>query len=468
MEIPIFYESSSTIVARNKMHFEITKNCGSSRLGTIAWTLERHQQRQVPKLSTPRVICYTRTGYLPHQTLAFTHQCSSPTTKSCAYMVALEHFLEVKYSKTQSSALVTKTFQEFLCHRQQDVFFCDPRDISSTSFPASPSRSTIKTKLSTVLPNEQFGHLTVEEYVEQVGKWMPDVVFALADYGTTAIKQDLEDTNVNKRKPATRQVERNLKFLEKTVQEFQNKGLHDSVELFAVLVGEDDLQERERSAKISVSVFDKNLSGYVIPFTQPQTTLSMLKVTIDQLPSNKPRMAIGVQSLADIVLAVSAGVDLIDDAWAYKLTLNGQALVCSFKGTEMIKDFIGHGITSEPVCRENSDCNSASTSNMPFYILDMKQKQENGWARDMNPLSNACTCFACRQQYSRGYIHHLLIRNEMLALILLQVHNQAQINTFMQDIAESIDQGQFEVDSEIFLQKLKINNRLTNENSDSL
>jgi queuine tRNA-ribosyltransferase len=45
------------------------------------------------------------------------------------------------------------------------------------------------------------------------------------------------------------------------------------------------------------------------------------------------------------------------------------------------------------------------------------------YARDDKPIDLHCTCPVCTQGYSRAYIHHLVKQNEMLAGILLSLHN---------------------------------------------
>jgi tRNA-guanine family transglycosylase len=52
--------------------------------------------------------------------------------------------------------------------------------------------------------------------------------------------------------------------------------------------------------------------------------------------------------------------------------------------------------------------------------MDMEDKK---WARDVRPLVPGCLCMACSNSHHRAYIHHLVQAKELLAEILLFVHN---------------------------------------------
>lgn len=43
---------------------------------------------------------------------------------------------------------------------------------------------------------------------------------------------------------------------------------------------------------------------------------------------------------------------------------------------------------------------------------------------DFGPLVEGCGCYCCKN-HQRAYLHHLLVTNELLASVLLMVHNTA-------------------------------------------
>ena len=70
-------------------------------------------------------------------------------------------------------------------------------------------------------------------------------------------------------------------------------------------------------------------------------------------------------------------------------------------------------------------------------------------ARDMTPILGQCKCYAC-QRHTRAYVQHLLSAREMLAWVLLQMHNIQCLSGFFQQIRASIENETFEHDVQEF------------------
>lgn len=70
-------------------------------------------------------------------------------------------------------------------------------------------------------------------------------------------------------------------------------------------------------------------------------------------------------------------------------------------------------------------------------------------AKNTSPLSETCKCYTCTDHH-RAYIQHLLITKEMLAWVLLQIHNHAVMDRFFAGVRASIEAGTFVTDSAIF------------------
>ncbi|BDA42772.1 probable Queuine tRNA-ribosyltransferase accessory subunit 2 [Coccomyxa sp. Obi] len=62
--------------------------------------------------------------------------------------------------------------------------------------------------------------------------------------------------------------------------------------------------------------------------------------------------------------------------------------------------------------------------------------------RDTGPLSRGCPCHTCLR-HTRAYIHHLLNVNEMLAEVLLEIHNSRNYLDFFADARRAISAGRF-------------------------
>src|SRR5947209_8282608 len=73
----------------------------------------------------------------------------------------------------------------------------------------------------------------------------------------------------------------------------------------------------------------------------------------------------------------------------------------------------------------------AFTGNGPLRLRNTCHK------RDQAPLESGCACPTCRQ-FSRAYIHHLFLAEEMLGPILLSLHNLAYYNRLLAEARAAI------------------------------
>jgi queuine tRNA-ribosyltransferase len=108
----------------------------------------------------------------------------------------------------------------------------------------------------------------------------------------------------------------------------------------------------------------------------------VLDFTLPMLPQNRPRYLMGVGTPADIIGAVSRGVDMFDCVIPTRSGRTGRA-------------YTSRG------------------------VLNMRNARH---ADDGGPLDPECDCPACTR-HSRAYIHHLIRAEEMLGPMLLTWHN---------------------------------------------
>ena len=128
--------------------------------------------------------------------------------------------------------------------------------------------------------------------------------------------------------------------------------------------------------------------------------LEMLGLTVPCLPDDRPRYLMGVGKPRDIVGAVLRGIDMFDCVLPTRSGRTGQA-------------FSRHG------------------------QINIRNARH---AADPRPLDPDCTCPACRD-YSRAYIHHLSKADEMLAPILLTLHNLHYYQDLMTGLRSAIEEG---------------------------
>jgi len=120
------------------------------------------------------------------------------------------------------------------------------------------------------------------------------------------------------------------------------------------------------------------------------------------MPTNKPRYLMGVGTPANILEAVSRGVDLFDCVMPSRNARHG------------------HVFTSKG-------------------IMNLRNAK---YITDDRPIDENCDCPACRN-HSRAYIRHLLVADEMLGMRLAVMHNLYFYNKLMEDIRKALDEGRF-------------------------
>lgn len=124
----------------------------------------------------------------------------------------------------------------------------------------------------------------------------------------------------------------------------------------------------------------------------------------------------------EVLEAVSSGVDVVEGSYPLAATQAGWAL--SFD--------------------VNAPTGGAHTAgDAPVNAVVNLWSRE--FAEDSRPFVEGCCCFACSKGYSRAYVHHLLETHEMLAGVLLELHNTHHWLRFMAAIRQAIVQGQFEM-----------------------
>ena len=128
----------------------------------------------------------------------------------------------------------------------------------------------------------------------------------------------------------------------------------------------------------------------------------MLELLEPRLPAPLPRYLMGVGFPEDLVAAVERGADLFDCVAPTRNGRNG----------------------------------SAFTPDGPLNIRNAGLKE------DPAPLDPSCDCETCTT-FSRGYLRHLFLAEELLGLRLLSLHNVRFLIRLAQAMRRAIRQGEF-------------------------
>lgn len=138
----------------------------------------------------------------------------------------------------------------------------------------------------------------------------------------------------------------------------------------------------------------------------------VVAITTANLNPKRPTHLLGIGGINDIFAGVANGIDTFDCVHPTRLARHGGALV------------------RPPYVAENKINNHINLTNSIFKL-------------DEQAIEPDCNCITC-QQYSRGYLHHLLKSRELLAYQLITIHNVNFMNRLMLAIRTAIKNDSLE------------------------
>ena len=174
--------------------------------------------------------------------------------------------------------------------------------------------------------------------------------------------------------------------------------------LFGICQGGMYSDLREESAKVIGSMnFDGCAIGGLSVGEPKDLMYKMLEVSIKFLPENKARYLMGVGTPDFLLEAVFRGVDMFDCVFPTRVARNGMAMV------------------------------SPATEKSGRLVMKNARFTE-----EFFPLESDCDCYACRNNFTRAYIRHLVRANEIFGLRLLTLHNLRYLQRFTKKMRDAI------------------------------
>ncbi|MFV0537278.1 MAG: tRNA guanosine(34) transglycosylase Tgt [Dysgonomonas sp.] len=149
---------------------------------------------------------------------------------------------------------------------------------------------------------------------------------------------------------------------------------------------------------------DGNAIGGLAVGEPTEKMYEMIEVVNEILPTDKPRYLMGVGTPANILEAIERGVDMFDCIMPTRNGRNGQL-------------FTRNG------------------------IMNMRNKK---WANDFSPIEENGASFV-DTLYSKAYLRHLFITNEILGLQIASIHNLAFYLWLTKEARQHIIAGDFSV-----------------------
>jgi queuine tRNA-ribosyltransferase len=175
--------------------------------------------------------------------------------------------------------------------------------------------------------------------------------------------------------------------------------------LFPIVQGGIHANLRREAARAIRSVDDwmgYGIGGLSVGESKPDM-YGMLEVVNDELPVDRPRYLMGVGFPEDLVEGVRRGVDMFDCVAPTRMGRNGTAF----------------------------------TSDGRVNVRRAELRE------DPRPLDETCDCPTCTR-FSRAYIRHLFVADEILGLRLLSLHNVHFLVALMRRARTAIADGSFD------------------------
>jgi queuine tRNA-ribosyltransferase len=173
-----------------------------------------------------------------------------------------------------------------------------------------------------------------------------------------------------------------------------------------------DLREQSLSGLIEIG-FDGYAIGGLSVGEEKDAMFEVVSHVAPMMPEDKPRYLMGVGSPEDIIAAVACGADMFDCVMPTRNARNGQLF----------------------------------TRRGKLNIKNVRYKD------DTQPIDDVCACEVCTR-YSRAYLRHLYMSDEILGSVLSSLHNASFYLDMMDMIRQSISLGTFKEFSDSFLSGL--------------
>lgn len=205
---------------------------------------------------------------------------------------------------------------------------------------------------------------------------------------------------------ASKSLDLTLRWLERGWKHFNSTAplYGHSQAFFPIVQGCTFPDLRARSAEFVAGLgAEGNAIGGLAVGEPAEVMYEMIEVVNDILPADRPRYLMGVGTPANILEAIDRGVDMFDCVMPTRNGRNGML-------------FTRNG------------------------IMNMRNRK---WADDFSPLDPESDCFV-DQTYSKAYLRHLFISQELLAMQIASIHNLAFYLWLVSEARRHIVAGDFD------------------------
>jgi queuine tRNA-ribosyltransferase len=198
--------------------------------------------------------------------------------------------------------------------------------------------------------------------------------------------------------------ERSIRWLVRCKTEFERLPYPEQA-LFPIVQGGIHPTLRREASRAIRSIGDwlgYGIGGLSVGESKPDM-YAMLDVVHEELPEDRPRYLMGVGFPEDLVEGVRRGIDMFDCVAPTRMGRNGTAFTADGR-------------------------------------VNVRRAELRA---DPRPLDETCECSTCKR-FSRAYIRHLFVADEILGLRLVSLHNVHFLVALMRRARAAIIDGSFD------------------------
>ena len=200
-------------------------------------------------------------------------------------------------------------------------------------------------------------------------------------------------------------------------------GTNPKALLFGIVQGVYDKEIREREAKwVTEQGFDgisiggsfgvsEFWGGDEVDWAAAKAIYETMEWVVPNLPEEMPKHILGIGEVQDFFECIERGIDMFDCVAPTRRARNGSLYI--------------------------SPKNGGNAKNK--FVISLQRAE---FVDDPKPIDPGCECFTC-QNFSRSYLRHLYLSQEILFHRLATIHNVYFINNLVEQIRNAIVEKKF-------------------------
>lgn len=394
--------------------FVVIMECDLQMVGVLRHGRVWLSRTKFKEIVFPGCILATNAGSVPHLT-SETYSYIPKNLHPCGIKIPVASVI----NHEETIAAYPGSLSELLNLPKTSIPIISVQDsLFQTRENAKPALNTVKA--ISIWGNSGRIMVTPETHINLMSKLNPEVFEILADGDTTS-------ENVSKKR-ITKSYSNSIKFLEATLK-ILNDGEKVTESLIIPALEGGNVPELRRTFSTEVlKVINENaflsrtcgflVDGINFDKSDEQDYCKLVQASVEQLPEDKLRFINGPQPPERIFKLLECGIDVFDTSYPTNMAQKNVAIV-----------FAIPGVTN---CENGPDSPNSQG-------LDLGDETHR---LSFEPLLKGCSCYTC-QNHTKAYIHHLVSVKELLAPILLTLHNLEHYFQFFTALRESLVKGEY-------------------------